>query len=68
MFLLSEQNLTASAEILTSLGGSLVGTGLQSNDGLTSVQHIFAELTLALIGRLGSEVGELEVGVLPCLQ
>lgn len=66
--LLSEQNLAASAKVLSSLGGSLVGTGLQTDDGLTSVQHIFAELALALVGWLGAQVGELEVGVLPGLK
>lgn len=67
-FLLSEQDLAASAHVLSSLGGSLVGSSLQTDDRLSGVEHILAELTLALIGRLGSQVGELVVGVLPGLQ
>lgn len=68
MDLLAEQNLAASADILTSLGGALVGAGLEANDGLASLQLLLGELALALIGGLGAQEGTLEVSVLVALQ
>lgn len=65
--LLAEQNLAASAHILASLGGALVGASLQTDDRLASVQHLIGEFTLCLIGWLGAQLSERKAGVLPGL-
>lgn len=63
MYSLAEQDFAASAHVLTGLGGSLVGTGLQTDHGLTSLQNLFGEVTLAFVGGLGSKVGTVPLRV-----
>lgn len=65
---LAEENLAASAEVLSGLGGTLVGASLQTNYGLASLHHLIGEITLALIGRLGSKVGAGPFRVSVCLR
>lgn len=57
MGLLSEDDFAASADVLSSLVGALVGTSLEADDGLAGVQLLFSELAFVLVGGLGSKVG-----------
>lgn len=60
---LAEQDFAASAHVLTGLGGSLVGTGLQTDHGLAGLQDLLGEVTLALISGLGAKVGTVPLGM-----
>jgi len=62
--LLSEQDLATSSHILSGLGGSLVGSSLEADDGLSGGNRFIAELPLVLIGRLGSQPGAGPLGML----
>lgn len=46
---LAEQNLSPSANILTGLGGALVLSGLEANDGLSCLQLLLSKVALALL-------------------
>ena len=48
-FSLAEQDLAAGAHVLACLGGALVGTSLETDHGLTGVQDLVGEFTLALV-------------------
>lgn len=62
--LLVHQDLAAGSHVLSSLGGSLVLSSLQTDHGLSGLHLFLGELTLALIGGLGSQERSLELGVL----
>jgi hypothetical protein len=64
LFLLAQDDVTASAEALTSLGGTLVGASLEADDGLAGVQSLLIELALVLLCWLGAKVGAGPLGVL----
>lgn len=51
---LAEQDLAASAHVLASLGGALVGASLQTDHGLAGVQDLFGEVTLAFFRGFGA--------------
>lgn len=63
-FLLSDDDLAGSADVLASLGGSLVLSSLQTDDGLASLQLLLGEVALGLISGLGAQPRSLELGVL----
>jgi len=46
--LLPQKDLPGGPHVLSSLGGSLVGSGLESNDSFSSLDDIIGELTLVL--------------------
>jgi hypothetical protein len=46
---LAQQNLPPSANILSGLGGALVLSGLQANDGLSCFQLLLSKISLALL-------------------
>ena len=43
-----EDDLARCANVLASLGGSFVGTGLQTDDGFAGDEHIVGEIALVL--------------------
>lgn len=62
--LLSEQDLASSAHVLTGLGGALVGTSLETDNGLTGFQLFIGEVALAFIGWFWSQIWSLPFSVL----
>lgn len=60
---LAEQDLAASAHVLSRLGGALVGTSLETDHGLAGVQDLLGEVTLAFLSGLGSQVGAAPLSV-----
>lgn len=60
---LAEQNLAAGAHIRAGLGGTLVGSSLETDHGLAGLQHFIGEITLALIRRLGAKVRAVPLGM-----
>ena len=65
--LLAEQNFTASTDVLTSLGGTLVLTSLQANNSLAGLQLFFSEVAFAFISGLGAQEGTFEFRVFVAL-
>ena len=61
--LLAQDDLAASAHVLASLAGALVLAGLEADDGLASFELLLAEVTLGLVGGLGSQLGAGPLGV-----
>lgn len=64
---LAEEDLAAGTNVLAGLGGSLVGTSLETDHGLAGLQDLLREVTLAFISGLWSEVGAAPFGVPVCL-
>ena len=61
--LFSKENFARGAHVLAGLGGTLVGTGLQANYGLTASQLLVCEVSLAFISGLGTQKWSLPFGV-----
>lgn len=53
--LLSKNDFTSSANVLSSLGGTFVGTSLKTNNGLSSFKNFIGEVSFVFCGWFGSK-------------
>lgn len=56
MRLFADNDFPAGSHVLASLCGSLVLSGLQSDDGLTGLERLLGELAFRLVGWFRSQV------------